>query len=605
MVTNKNSWLYIGLVMVLMYMGACTLDEDNSHSAQRNKNTMTSHFAFDAQNDPVYKLLLAEAYYYADDEPQAADHYFDILKNIQTEDSYIAERAVALAIQAKKYDQALQAALLWQRFDANATSLNQYLLLLYQEKGQLKEAAKILNELIQQLSKTSASALDLSVAFLGQSIDKEQTYGVLKLYTATYNKTPKARYYEALLAHQTGHYEEALQVVKTILAQVKESQTKQKQANDTNTILAEENKEILQKALLLKVGILMKQNKEEQAVVILNELIHQAAGVQTKQNYARLMASLGKPSEAVELLQQVYAEQPDNVALLRDIIAIHFSNENYKATLPLIDDLETKEDQEFVALYFRGMAFEALEQYGDALASYQAIDASEYENITTAELQRRIVIVLERHKGLKAALKHVQKQQKEAKKQNDMPLLAAFYVLESDLYRTAEQYKKALAMNEKAVKLLPKNSKILYAQALLYEALKDIASAEKILRSILEFDEENSDALNALGYLLADQTTRYDEALVYIKDAYRLQPNDPMIIDSLGWVYFKMGDMQNAEKYLRQAYEKRADIEIAAHLIELLAKKGAREEAKILLQDMLEKNPGDKILLRVKTKQKL
>jgi tetratricopeptide (TPR) repeat protein len=285
---------------------------------------------------------------------------------------------------------------------------------------------------------------------------------------------------------------------------------------------------------------------------------------------------------------------------LRDIIAIHFDNKEYKQTLPLIDALEKKDDQAFAALYFRGMAFEALEQYDKALTSYRAIRPDEYNSTSIIDIQIRIAIVLKKYKGFDVALKHVRKQQK--KSQSDKPFLAELYVLESDLYHSAKQYKKALEANKKAAKLLPQNSKILYSQALLYESLEDISSSEQVLKAILSFDKKNSSAMNALGYLLTDHTTRFDEALVYIQLAYRLQPTDPMIIDSLGWIYFKMGKISKAEKYLRQAYKLRQDIEIVAHLIELLIKKGAQDEAEALLEKMLKKNPDDKILLRIKKK---
>ncbi len=564
--------------MLFMCLSACSFDEDNNATQSNRIDDI------DEDGDSVYKLLLAEAYYYNGEDALAADYYLKTLK--ETEDGYIAERAVALAIQAKKYDQALTAAAYWQNFDATSTDLNQYLILLYQEKNQLENTAKALDVLVKQLNETAKPGLDIGMALLGQSVNKEKTYGVLKHYTASYNSTSEARYYEALLAHQAERHAEALLVTESLLAM--------------RAVDNDDKKEVMQKALLLKVGVLMKLDKEEQAVSVLNELIHQAAGTQTKQNYARLMASLGKPAQAVKLLQQVYEEQPDNVALLRDIIAIYFDNKEYKATLPLIDDLEKKEDQAFVALYFRGMAFEALEQYNEALASYKAIKSNEHKGITAIEVQTRIAIVLEKYKSLQHALKYVREQQK--KSQNDDTFLSELYMLESDLYHTDKQYEKALVMNKKAAELLPKNSNVLYSQALLYEALKDISSSEKTLKAILVFDKNNSNAMNALGYLLTDQTTRFDEALVYIKGAYHLQPRDPMIIDSLGWVYFKMGKISKAETYLRQAYKLRSDVEIAAHLIELLVKKGADNEAKTLLQEMLKNNPNDEVLLRIKQK---
>ena len=308
-----------------------------------------------------------------------------------------------------------------------------------------------------------------------------------------------------------------------------------------------------------------------------------------------MMASLGKTDEAVDLLRQIYLKYPSNSSLLLDMIGINLGQKKYTEALPLIDELE-KKGQKSSAHFYRGLALEALKKYDQAITEYKSIQSDKHETI---DIQVKIVTLLEKHKGLTSALEYLHAQQEKTKIK---PKLIELYLLESHLNTVAEKYKEALIANKKAEALASNNVDILYSQALLYEDLDDISTSEKTYKAILAIDKNNTDTLNALGYLLAVHTTRFDEALTYIQKANRFSPNDPAIIDSLGWVYFLMGDIDKAEKYLRQAYSKLQDTEIASHLIEVLVKKGKNKEAQDLLKDLLKDNPKDKNLLRVKSK---
>ncbi|MBK8285173.1 MAG: tetratricopeptide repeat protein [Ahniella sp.] len=122
------------------------------------------------------------------------------------------------------------------------------------------------------------------------------------------------------------------------------------------------------------------------------------------------------------------------------------------------------------------------------------------------------------------------------------------------------------------------------------------SGAEGDLRRLLEIDPDNADALNALGYTLADNTRRYDEALVLIERAMRLKPDDAAILDSMGWVKFRLGELDEAVTLLRAAYAKQAEAEIAAHLGEALWRKGEREEATLIWREALNRQPDDAAL---------
>lgn len=131
----------------------------------------------------------------------------------------------------------------------------------------------------------------------------------------------------------------------------------------------------------------------------------------------------------------------------------------------------------------------------------------------------------------------------------------------------------------------------------------DNAAMERDLRRILQDEPDNAMVLNALGYTLADRNEKLNEALQLIERAAALEPDDPAIIDSLGWVHYRLGNLDQAETYLRQAYAQYPDHEVAAHLGEVLWVRGERKEARKIWNEALQENP-ESTLIR-STRQRL
>ncbi|MNR10748.1 bacteriophage N4 receptor, outer membrane subunit [compost metagenome] len=131
---------------------------------------------------------------------------------------------------------------------------------------------------------------------------------------------------------------------------------------------------------------------------------------------------------------------------------------------------------------------------------------------------------------------------------------------------------------------------------MLAEKRNDLAQMEKDLRAIIQREPDNAMALNALGYTLSDRTTRYAEAKSLIEQAHRINPEDPAVLDSLGWVNYRLGNLDEAERLLRQALERFPDHEVAAHLGEVLWAQGKQREAKKVWSNALKEQPDSPIL---------
>jgi tetratricopeptide (TPR) repeat protein len=161
------------------------------------------------------------------------------------------------------------------------------------------------------------------------------------------------------------------------------------------------------------------------------------------------------------------------------------------------------------------------------------------------------------------------------------------------------RYDDAMKVYDAALASGEYHSDLLYTRAMLAERMGRTDVLEKDLRTIIAKEPENSQALNALGYTLADSTKRYDEALALITRALEISPKDFYILDSMGWVLYRLGRLDEAVSYLEKARELRNDPEVAAHLGEVLWVKGDRAAAEKTWEAALRDTPNDKKLLEV------
>ena len=148
----------------------------------------------------------------------------------------------------------------------------------------------------------------------------------------------------------------------------------------------------------------------------------------------------------------------------------------------------------------------------------------------------------------------------------------------------------------------PDTPDLIYDLAMVAEKLDKVDEAESRLKRLVELKPDDAQALNALGYTLVDRTPRTDEGFALIERAHKLSPKDPFILDSLGWVYYRMGQTQAAIKHLQTAYGQRPDPEIAAHYGEVLWSAGNHDEARKIWNAALSENPNHETLLAVMAK---
>jgi tetratricopeptide (TPR) repeat protein len=301
--------------------------------------------------------------------------------------------------------------------------------------------------------------------------------------------------------------------------------------------------------------------------------------------YADLLARDGQ-FETVRAVMQGLPSAPD-VMLSR--ILFELAANNRLEAERLFDEFATADfaDPDAQA-YFLGQAAEALGWPDRAIDSYAGVAAGEHR--FSAALRRAELLGREGDvEAARAALATV-------RDSGDPQAVEQSWLTEASVLREAGDRDAAYAVLTEAVERLPESISIRYSRALVAAESKRVADAERDLRVVLEAQPDNAAALNALGYTLTDLTDRHDEAETLIRRAYQLQPNEASIVDSMGWVAYRQGRLDEAMRFLGRAWDLDRNPEIAAHLGEVLWFSDRREEALSIWREGADIDPDNAVL---------
>jgi tetratricopeptide (TPR) repeat protein len=241
------------------------------------------------------------------------------------------------------------------------------------------------------------------------------------------------------------------------------------------------------------------------------------------------------------------------------------------------------------AHYYLGRVAEEQGNKQEAIAEFQKVGEGEQYLESVA----RIAGLYAETKDLNFAREYLSSRRREI---NQPEGIVQLYLAEGQLLYDRAKYTDAMDLYSRGLMEYPGNIDLLYARALTAEEIDRVDLLEADLRAILEDDPNNASALNALGYTFADRNYRIHEALGFIERALKIRPDDPAVMDSMGWVQFRLGNYTKAETYLRKAFALLDDAEVIGHLGELLWAKGDHEEARKMLREALQRHPDDEYL---------
>ena len=323
---------------------------------------------------------------------------------------------------------------------------------------------------------------------------------------------------------------------------------------------------------LLLAGIKVRRGDIDPALALAEQAFRSQPRVtrgDLRMSFARILLEAGAVEPAAGLLETAIKDDPDLVDARYMLGAIAMQNEEWPAAERWFKSLiGTTRQQE--ALMQLGQLAQQDGRYEEALGYYSGIDRgpAAFDALTRSAV---VMAHLGRLDDARQLLQRVRDELPQAEQQ--------LIMIEVELLVDAGDHSAAQQLLTDAVEASPDDADLRYARALTYERAGDIRSAEADLRHVLEQNHNDARALNALGYMLVLEGNNLDEARDLIDRALVIEPEDPAIMDSKGWLLFKQGDPAAALPWLQRAYTAFPDPEVAAHLGEVLWVLGRQNEA--------------------------
>ena len=511
----------------------------------------------------LYQLLLAEIAAQRGNTGLAAQTYVDLAK--RTRDPRIARRALEMANAAQLPSLALEAARAWVEADPDSAPALQYLTALLIGARRVAEAEPYLAKLLASDGAAAANGFMQLGRLLAANPDKAANLALVQRLAERYPDLPQAHFAVAQAALAADDEALALQEIRR----------------------AAELRPDWELAALLEAQVLQRRSPAAAAQRLADYLARFPDSRDVRLNYARVLVADRRLAEARAEFEKLLAANPGNTDVIYAVGVLAAQLKDYptaEANLKRLLEMGYR-DANSVRLAL-GQIAEEQKDWARAIEWYQQV-TGEQRFVATLRAagamakQGRVEDALARVRGAEAASPQQQVQR---------------VIFEAQLLRDSSRNRDALDLLSRALEVQPEQPELLYDHALTAEKLERFDVLEANLRKLIQMQPEHAHAYNALGYSLADRNQRLPEARKLIERALELAPEDLFIVDSMGWVLYRQGDLKGAAEQLRRAWTGRPDGEIGAHLGEVLWVMGDRAEAQRVWREALQNSPENETL---------
>ena len=547
-----------------LVMSAALLLTGGLMSAQAIAANLPEPVPNEELTEPIlYGLLLGEIAAQRGDTALAARTYIELAK--RTHDPRIARRAVEIANYARMPELALEAAKLWHQADPRSAAALQMVTMYLVAERHVDEAEPYLDKLLSAAKTKPENVFMQLNRLLAGNPDKAANLRVVRKLAAKYPGLANAHFAVSQAAQAAGDESLALREVRR----------------------AAELRPDWGVAAVFEAEILLKKSPAE-ADRRLESFLDKYPNQGVRLSYARLLVGEKRYAKAKQQFEKVLAGNPENTDVIYAVGLLAYQLKDYAtADASMRRLLELGYQDPDGARYILGQIAEAQKNWPQAIEWYEKIQSGDH--FLPSRLRAAQAMAKE---GRLAAARAFLHSIKVSSKQDAVQLIIA----EAQLLRDADEAGDAFTVLEQALKKQPDQPELLYDLALTAEKLGRFKTSEQTLRKVIKLQPDYAHAYNALGYSLADRNERLPEARKLIEKALQLRPNDSYIIDSMGWVMYRQGDLMSAADYLRRAYDSQHDAEIGAHLGEVLWVQGKHDEARRVWDEALKNHPENEVL---------
>ena len=513
----------------------------------------------------LFRLLLADIALQRGQVNVAVQAYLELSR--ETRDPRIAQRATEAAWNARFVGAAIEAAGIWLGADPESQQARQVLAALLINQARLADAQPHLEKSLAADQENAGQSFMQLNTLLARHPDKAAVLQLTQNLAKPYAKLPEAHFSIAQAAAGAGQPALALTEAREALRL----------------------KPDWEQAALLTGGLLQQSKSNSEAAAYFEDFLKRyPRAMDVRLNYARLLVSEKKYTEARGEFQNLLKEFPDNadVALAVGLLSLQLGDFEAAET-QLLRALENNYKDPDAVRFYLGQANEERKRFDAALQWYGSVTGGDQFVPSRA----RHAGVLVKQGRMADARKYLQEAGRNA------PERLQIIMVEAQVLRDAGDFRGAFDLLGRAAEANPNSAEILYDYAMLAEKVERFDVLETSLRKVIQIKPDHAHAYNALGYTLADRNLRLQESYTLIEQGLKLAPEDPFILDSMGWVLYRMGQNDTALTFLKRAYEIRADAEIAAHYGEVLWVAGKQDEARKVWSGALKQSPANELLL--------
>jgi len=518
--------------------------------------------------DVLFMLMTAELAGQRGQYDIAIEGYTEAAK--RSHDPNLAERAAMIAIYIKDGYKTNEAVALWLSLDSENITARKVAALSALKMGDKQGAA----EHFKVMLAADVDGFEAALHELAIALQKEGKVGLI---------------YDALevLANQSPNQAEIYFMQSLLAMQMADKSLAERKIEQALSVRSGWDK-----ALMFQAQIAVFSGDLTKAEALLKDAVSKyPSNAKISKMLAQVFIKAKEYNAALDVYQGLIASNSKDWESQFAVALIYYQLDKDGKAEAALESLMDQPEWKYQAIFYRG---KLAEKQGDAKQALAWFDKVIEGSLVFDASVAAISIVAKDKQYTEADLRISQAQTKFPKQKLQLILVQA------ELYSQQKQYQRAFNILTDALVDAPDQKELLYTRALIAERLDKSATVEADLKKILATDPDNVESLNALGYTLLNQPSRYADAEQYLQRALKLEPNSAVVIDSYGWLQFKLGHAEKALSYLQQAYEKQQENEIAAHLIEVLSSQGKQGEAKELFDKAINAAPDDEYLLNIK-----
>ena len=555
----------LSILVATLLLGACstsalqpkTMPAETTQPSHQAKPATSTQGSFEAST--LYALLVAE-FAAQRNMPQVTLHNY-LREAERTEDINITRHATHLAEQYRDPNSHLKAALLWSKLEPDNPEPNSIAAAELVRQGETERALPLLKAALSNGILATVDALSERTQNMHPA-ERQAYLGLLdQLLKDSPNKT-KLLYAKASLLRFDSDYNPALAL------------TQQALNLDPG----------FDRAILLEADLQARSGHLDTALGHLREELNQREHKQMRTLYTRLLLQKGQFDAARQQAELLSSQHPNDHNLQFYLGVLMLEHDQIDLSESYFTQLVKQFGINSTLHYYLGRIAQLKQDQEAALQHFKQIGDSPYLVAGLSELGNLL-----NQPSDEVRLRQIYQQSRLQHPDKS----ALLFVLEARWLTDHDQPQQALQVYTAALKLHPSNTQLLYNRAMLGERLDNLKQMEQDLNQLLGIEPDNATALNALGYSLTDRTDRHQEALALIRKALKLKPNDPAILDSMGWVYYNLENYPLALQYLLRAHESFPDPEIASHLGLVYWKLGKLGAANQVWREALQRDPDN------------